>query len=130
MSQLTNSQFYQAGTICWTEIPVISQSRAQKFYEEVFGWKMSTMPGMDNCPETGEKLDQPHYSFFSKGSMNGAFSTVKPENLLTPSTAAPAPTAGEKDARASYMGVRVTFNVDSVDTALKSIEKAGGSVWR
>lgn len=33
------------GSICWFEVPADDTGRAQKFYGELFGWKINRMPG-------------------------------------------------------------------------------------
>ena len=35
-----------AASLCWFEIPADKTARAQKFYNKLFGWKISPIPGM------------------------------------------------------------------------------------
>jgi hypothetical protein len=59
---------------------------------------------------------------FNKGKTAGGFSKVSPENFLSP---ARHPDNAEK----ARLSVRTTLCVESVDTALEEIVKAGGSVY-
>jgi len=94
------------------EIPVTNQSRAQKFYNTVFGWEFKA--ATDVAMTTPES-----YSMFSKPGTKlcGGMPLVK-EELLQPKIE-----AGEAT-------VRVVMKVEEVTAALKTIEAAGGKTIR
>ncbi|MGI5819270.1 MAG: VOC family protein [Armatimonadota bacterium] len=89
------------------EIPVDDMKRAEKFYEDAFGWTAQAPPGMEGAyamamtSETGDDM-RPR----ERGRIDGAFYPRE-----------------EPDA-----GTLVTVEVDSIDEALKRVEEAGGEV--
>src|SRR5207244_12525435 len=42
---MSNSENKQAASIVWFEIPADNTERAQKFYGDLFGWKIERFPG-------------------------------------------------------------------------------------
>jgi len=116
--QLTLSCLYQIGAVNWIEIPATNLTRVQAFYSTVFGWNYppSPVPADPNCSE------ETSYVMFNRGNTNGGFSKVSPENFLSPALH---PDNPEK----ARISVRVILNVESVDEALITIEKAGGTVY-
>ncbi|PVH85434.1 hypothetical protein DL98DRAFT_583530 [Cadophora sp. DSE1049] len=104
------------GSITWTEIPATDMSRVQKFYSDVFGWTYVGMPPMLDA--NGE----PTFVMYNKGTTNGGFVKVEPEDLLS---AALHPGNDEK----KKLSVRNTITVDSVDESLKKVEEAGGKLY-
>ncbi|KAH7321483.1 hypothetical protein BKA65DRAFT_81983 [Rhexocercosporidium sp. MPI-PUGE-AT-0058] len=105
-----------AGSITWTEIPATDMSRVQKFYAEVFGW---TYDGMAPILDAN---GSPRFVMFNKGSTNGGFVKVEPEDFLS---AALHPQNGEK----RKLSVRNTITVENVDESLKRVEEAGGEAY-
>jgi len=97
------------GIIIWNEIPCLDLERVQTFYSTVFGW-------------TSNPSGNPDVSLFNKESTNGSFVKLAPENLLSPATHPDNPSK-------ERLAVRITINVDSIDEALKEIEKAGGASY-
>ena len=43
---MSKSQKKMPANLIWFEIPADKPARAQKFYRELFGWKINAMPGM------------------------------------------------------------------------------------
>ncbi|KAG8986873.1 hypothetical protein FRB93_005020 [Tulasnella sp. JGI-2019a] len=99
-----------SGTITWTEIPATDLARCQKFYETVFGWKITPMPGA---------TAEPTVLLFNAGPSNGNFKKVAEGDHLS----------AARDASKSKMGICVTMAVDSIDATLKSIQEAGGETY-
>jgi predicted enzyme related to lactoylglutathione lyase len=95
--------------VTWVEIPCTDLERIQTFYSTVFGWTVNSS-------------SNPEVSLFSKGGTNGSFVKIEPENFLSPAIH-----SGSPDKRP--VALRVTLNVESVDEALKEVEKAGGSLY-
>jgi uncharacterized protein len=95
--------------ITWVEIPCTDLERIQTFYSTVFGWTINPSPN-------------PEVSLFSKGGTNGSFVKLEPKNFLSPAIHPDNPDKGR-------VALRVTLNVESVDEALKEVEKAGGSLY-
>ncbi|KAH7393146.1 hypothetical protein BKA64DRAFT_675407 [Cadophora sp. MPI-SDFR-AT-0126] len=104
------------GSITWTEIPATDMSRVQKFYSDVFGWTYDGMSPM--LDENGS----PTFVMFNKGTTNGGFVKVQPEDLLTASL------HPDNDGK-KKLSVRNTISVDSVDDSLGKIEEAGGKLY-
>jgi predicted enzyme related to lactoylglutathione lyase len=101
---LTNYQ-----TLVWTEIPCLDLERIQTFYSTVFGW-------------TSKPTCNPDVSIFSKENTSGSFVKLTTENFLSPAIHPDNPSK-------ERLSVRVTINVESIDEALKEVEKAGGALY-
>ena len=87
------------------EIPYDDQSRAQKFYEDVFGWQIAKFPDMDYHMATTAPSDE-NMKPKEVGSINGG---------LFP-----------KDSTGSHPVI--VIDVPSLDDHIKKIESAGGKV--
>ena len=87
------------------EIPYDDQSRAQKFYEDVFGWQIAKFPDMDYHMATTTPSDE-NMKPKEVGSINGG---------LFP-----------KDSTGSHPVI--VIDVPSLDDHIKKIESAGGKV--
>ena len=87
------------------EIPYDDQSRAQKFYEDVFGWQIAKFPDMDYHMATTTPSDE-NMKPKEVGSINGG---------LFP-----------KDPTGSHPVI--VIDVPSLDDHIKKIESAGGKV--
>ena len=87
------------------EIPVEDMKRAEKFYNDVFGWKMNSVPSVGytliSTVETGEK-GMPKES----GAING----------------------GMLKRQGPIISPVITINVKNIDAAIKKLEKLGGKV--
>ena len=85
----------------WFEIPASDLKRAKKFYEKIFGYKLSL-----------QKMGKVDMAFFPMipGAPCAAGALVMCEDYFTP----------------SHDGTLVYFSVEAIDAALKKIEKAGG----
>ncbi|CZR64492.1 uncharacterized protein PAC_14390 [Phialocephala subalpina] len=97
------------GTIIWNEIPCLDLERIQTFYSTVFGW-------------TSNPTGNPNVSLFNKESTNGSFVKLTTENFLSPAIHPDNPSK-------ERLSVRITINVESVDEALKEVERAGGALY-
>ena len=90
------------------EIPYDDLDRAKKFYTNVFGWKINTLPEMNyNIVHTVE-VDEKQMPKES-GAINGGM---------------------YKRDEKSAQGPVIVMNVKNVDEAVKKAEKAGGKVFR
>jgi len=107
----------QVGSVTWIEIPAVDLSRVKIFYSTVFDW---TFPSM--APPGVECKGDPDYLMFTKGTTNGGFQKVSPENFLSPALHPDNP-------EQKRISVRVTLNVESVDDTLEAVVKAGGAVY-
>jgi predicted enzyme related to lactoylglutathione lyase len=106
---IDSSQTAKYGQICWLQIPVTDSARAMAFYRHVLDWDCK-----DEClPGPLSHIKQ--INFFSKGSLNGAFATVEPEDLI-------------KVARDSStkQSVLASYTVASIEETLEKVQKAGG----
>ena len=58
---MSKSTHTPAASIIWFEIPMDDVARAQTFYRELFGWKISQLPGMTDYwhIDTGGAADSP-----------------------------------------------------------------------
>ena len=55
------------------EIPYDDQERAQKFYQDVFGWQITKFAGMDYHIATTTETDETTMKPKESGAINGAF---------------------------------------------------------
>ena len=85
------------------EIPYDDQARAQKFYEEAFGWKVGKFPDMDYHLATTTPTDE-KMKPTEPGAINGG--------LLPRDPTGPHPV--------------IVIDVSSIEEHLKKIESAGG----
>ncbi|MBU4246516.1 MAG: VOC family protein [Nanoarchaeota archaeon] len=87
------------------EIPAENVKRAQKFYSDIFGWKINDMPDINytlrhTAPtDDGERLNEP-------GAINGGM--LKRSNPINSPV--------------------ITIDVDNIDETLKTIKEMGGRV--
>lgn len=93
--------------VCHFEIPYSDKNRAEKFYQEVFGWQMSPAPG-----------DMP-YTFAITTPMNDQFQIEEPGGI----------NGGmyQRDEAAGSCGPVVVIEVESCEQRIADVEKAGGS---
>lgn len=96
-----------SGRVVHFEIPFDDGDRARRFYGEAFGWQLQSMPELGyTLVTTGPTGDQgPSEAGFVNGGMMGR-----------PDSPSPAPI--------------LVVEVDSVDTALATIESLGGATVR
>ena len=87
------------------EIPFDNQSRASKFYSEIFGWKLVPMPELDYVMAYAAETDEQHM-VTEKGVINGG---------LFPRT---------MEAKSSI----VVIGVASIDETVKKVVAAGGKL--
>lgn len=87
------------------EIPYDDQGRAQKFYQDVFGWQITKFPEMDYHLVTATPSDE-NMKPKEAGSINGG--------LLPKDPTGPHPI--------------IVIDVPSIEEHLKQIETAGGKV--
>ena len=94
-----------SGRVVHFEIPYDDGERARRFYGETFGWQLQEMPGMEyTLVMSGPSGDRgPSEPGFINGGM-----------LAREEAAASSPV--------------VVIDVDSIDEALASVERAGGAV--
>ena len=88
------------------EIPYDDQQRAQKFYQDVFGWQINKFADMDYYIATTCKTDPKTMMPTELGAINGGFLKKDP--------------TGEHPV--------IVIDVPSVDEHIKKIESAGGKV--
>jgi uncharacterized protein len=94
-----------SGGIVHFEIPAEDRERAATFYRSAFGWKISTMQGMDyDILQTTETTDEGMPT--EPGVINGG--------MLQRSDRFPSPV--------------ITVDVDDIDAALAKVEELGGTV--
>lgn len=89
------------------EIPADDLERAQKFYKNVFGWKMEQFPEMEYIMVGTTPVDENHMPT-EPGSINGGM--MKREDFFTSPV--------------------ITINVENIDDAMKKVKKMGGEVIR
>ena len=94
-----------SGRVVHFEIPYDDGDRARRFYSETFGWQLQEMPGMEyTLVESGPSGERgPSEPGFINGGM-----------LAREESAAPGPV--------------VVLDVESIDGALASVERAGGAI--
>jgi predicted enzyme related to lactoylglutathione lyase len=93
-----------SGRVVHFEIPFDDQQRADSFYEEVFGWKLTRLPEMDyTLVTTGPTKDEgpPEEAGFINGGM--------------------------LQRGAPFGGPVVVIDVADIDASLERIEKQGGT---
>lgn len=96
-----------AGQVVHFEIPVDDPERAREFYRNAFGWRMDPMPEMSYTIVTTAAVDEQGMPT-EPGAINGGM-LVRTDPVTSPV---------------------VVINVDSVDEALATVERLGGSVLR
>jgi predicted enzyme related to lactoylglutathione lyase len=94
-----------SGRVVHFEIPYDDGDRARRFYTETFGWQLQEMPGMEytlvvSGPSGERGPSEP-------GFINGGM-------LAREESAAPGPV--------------VVLDVESIDAALATVERAGGAI--
>jgi predicted enzyme related to lactoylglutathione lyase len=96
-----------SGRVVHFEIPFDDGDRARRFYGEAFGWQLQSMPGMGyTLVASGPTGDQgPDEPGFINGGMMSRSDSPSPTPILV-------------------------VDVDSIDTALSTIESLGGSTVR
>jgi uncharacterized protein len=87
------------------EIPTDDLSRAKKFYESVFGWKLVDVPNMDYTMAYTAEVDD-HYMPKEPAAINGG--------MMKRDATAPSPV--------------VVITVDSIKDSLAKIKAAGGTI--
>ena len=95
-------------SVVWFEMPFEQAERAQKFYQDAFGWNISPTPGMEGyfLAQTTES-DPQTMKPKTPGSINGGMS--------------------KKTSQSSQNPV-IYINVDSIDDHLTKIESLGGKI--
>ena len=86
------------------ELPADNVERAKSFYKAAFGWDISQYPGMEYHGITTAETDQQTRQPKQVGAINGGLTKRNNEVKNTV----------------------ITVDVENIETALKSIEKAGG----
>lgn len=92
-----------AGEVVHFEVPADDVGRAQKFYQDAFGWKMQPMPEMS-------------YTMVS---------TTETNEMGMP-TAAGAINGGMASRGGPITAPVITIQVDDIDSALATVERLGG----
>ena len=87
------------------EIPYDNQDRAQKFYQDVFGWQINKMPDMDYHMATTTPSDE-NMRPAEPGSINGGLLPKDP--------------TGQHPV--------IVIDVSSIEDHIKTIESAGGKI--
>jgi uncharacterized protein len=90
------------------EIPADDVARARQFYGGVFGWQLQDMPEMGYTVVRTTEIDEQTQLPTTPGAINGG--------MMQRTADTPAPV--------------LTIDVDSIDSSLKQVESAGGSVVR
>jgi predicted enzyme related to lactoylglutathione lyase len=96
-----------SGRVVHFEIPYDDGDRARRFYGEAFGWQLQNMPGMGyTLTGTGPSGDRgPTETGFINGGMMARSDSPSPAPILV-------------------------IEVDSIDTALTTVESLGGATVR
>jgi predicted enzyme related to lactoylglutathione lyase len=89
------------------EIPVDDLERAQKFYKNVFGWKMDSLPGMEYIMIGTTPVDEKGMPK-EIGSINGGM--MKRQRPVTSPI--------------------ITVGVEDIESAIKNVKKMGGEIIR
>ena len=92
------------GSVVHFEIPADDVSRAEDFYRQAFGWKVSAMPDMGYTILSTTKTDDQGMPT-APGAINGGM--MRRAEPLT--------------------GPIITISVDDIDRALEQVESLGGS---
>ena len=87
------------------EIPAEDMARAQKFYEQAFGWKIDSIPSMGYALITTTPTDEKRMPL-EPGAINGGMMQRK-DPITSPV---------------------MTISVQDIDAGVKKAEKAGGNV--
>ncbi|MDD1771198.1 MAG: VOC family protein [Methanomassiliicoccales archaeon] len=93
------------GKVNYFEIPATKMERAQKFYADAFGWKISPIPGMEYSMLGASDQDKDGMSK-EVGAISGGL--------------------GKKGGQLKHPVIHI--QVDDVDKALEKIEDLGGKV--
>jgi hypothetical protein len=96
-----------AGQVVHFEIPVDDLERAQSFYREAFGWKMSPMPELS-------------YTIVTTAGVDGQGRPTEPGAI----------NGGMLVRQEPVSGPVVVINVDDIDAALRQVQQLGGQVLR
>lgn len=88
------------------EIPCDDTARAQKFYQDVFGWQFAKLPDMDYHMITTTETDPQTMMPKQSGAING----------------------GMRQRQQTGEAPIIVLNVPSLDDRLKKVEEAGGKV--
>ena len=89
------------------EIPVDDLERAQKFYKNVFGWKMDSLPGMEYIMIGTTPVDEKGMPK-EIGAINGGM--MKRQQPIT--------------------SPLITIGVEDIEDAMKNVKKMGGEMVR
>ena len=92
--------------VCHFEIPFSEKDRAQKFYQDVFGWQIADVPGMPYSFATTTPTNEQMMPL-EPGGINGGMYERGDEGSTSPV---------------------VVIQVASCDQRVKDVESAGGSV--
>ena len=87
------------------EIPVDNMTRAEKFYQTVFGWKINIIPLMKYTLVYTTPVDDKQMHM-EKGAING----------------------GMLQRQAPITSPVITIGVKNIDLSIKSLEKSGGKI--
>lgn len=88
------------------EIPYKDKDAMQKFYEDVFGWKITKLPDMDYHWATTTESDSETWMPKKIGVING----------------------GMREKHAPEDGLVIVMSVKSIDDSLKKVEELGGRI--
>lgn len=88
------------------EIPFEDKERAQKFYKQLFRWKINEIPGMPEYDAIETVKKDENDNPLEPGAINGG--------MMEKSDTAPAPV--------------IVINVKSIDSVLKMVESLGGTI--
>jgi uncharacterized protein len=92
-----------SGKVVHFEIPADDMERAQRFYSEVFGWQLQSMPEMSYTLVTTTPTDENGPT--EPGAING----------------------GMLARQAPFTGPVIVIDVEDIDDALARVEKLGGT---
>lgn len=88
------------------EIPYKDKDAMHKFYEDVFGWKITKLPEMDYHWVLTTESDSETWMPEKNGVING----------------------GMREKRAPEDGLVIVMTVESIDDSLKKVKKSGGKI--
>ncbi len=89
------------------ELPFEDQARAEKFYQDVFGWKTMSMPGMGYVMAYSAEVDEQHMTKESGRINGGMFQRQEP-----------------------FKGPVIILNVEDLDAKLEQVASHGGQIIR
>lgn len=104
---IDKGRWFFMNSVVWFEMPFDESERAQKFYQDVFGWQIMKVPEMEYFLATTTQTDPQTMQPKNPGAINGGMS--------------------KRDSTTAQHPL-VVIGVDSIDVHVKKIEGSGGKI--